>query len=114
MIFTSPRMINCVHEHDTVASDPTFRVTPRLLGSLQVMILAFFAFGSTYTIGMAIMKAKTRRSYAAVFNKFREMGLVCEAVITDWEQTERDGWRDAYPGIKVLGCVWHYIRVSTA
>lgn len=46
LMFASKRMIECVHEGDTVASDPTFRVTPKLIGGLQVMILAMFAFGS--------------------------------------------------------------------
>lgn len=34
-----------VRKSDTIATDATFRVTPRLQGALQVLILAVFAFG---------------------------------------------------------------------
>ncbi len=45
LVFCSDRQLKMVLESDVVASDPTYRITPRLLGGLQVMILAVFAFG---------------------------------------------------------------------
>ncbi|KAK3929836.1 Zinc finger protein 621 [Frankliniella fusca] len=45
LVFASPRALKMVLESDVVASDATFKITPRLLGALQVMIFAVFAFG---------------------------------------------------------------------
>ncbi len=46
LIFTTKRALSMVHRSDIVASDPTYRLCPRLVGALQVLILAVFAFGN--------------------------------------------------------------------
>ncbi len=66
-------------------------------------------------IAYVVMKRKTTTAYTEAFKKLRELGLDADEVITDWEKAERDGWRLAFPDrvLKVYGCVWHFIRVST-
>ncbi|KAK3928199.1 Disease resistance protein RPP2A [Frankliniella fusca] len=96
LIFTSKRALEIVHSTDPIASDPTFRLTPRLVGALQVMLVAIFAFGSTFPIAVAIMRSKTTQAYEAVFKKLKELGLKPKQVVTDWEVAEREGWRRAF------------------
>ncbi|XP_052129182.1 uncharacterized protein LOC113215247 isoform X2 [Frankliniella occidentalis] len=45
LVFASPSALKMVHKNDTVASDQTYKITPKLLGRYQVMIFALLAFG---------------------------------------------------------------------
>ncbi|KAK3931332.1 Aspartate--tRNA(Asp) ligase [Frankliniella fusca] len=46
LIFCSKRLLTMIRSGSVVASDATFKITPRLIGALQVLILATFQFGS--------------------------------------------------------------------
>ncbi|KAK3917877.1 Transcription elongation factor spt5, partial [Frankliniella fusca] len=102
LIFTAKRALEMVHSADPIASYPTFRLTPRLVGALQVMLVAIFAFGSTFPIAVAIMRSKTTQAYEAVFKKLKELGLKPKQVVTDWEVAEREGWRRAFHKVLYL------------
>ncbi len=49
LVFCSDRQLKLVLSSDVVASDATYKITPRLHGSLQVMIVAVFAYGHVRT-----------------------------------------------------------------
>ncbi len=61
---------------------------------------------------MVLMQSKSTEAYQAVLERLKELGLNVSKAITDWEASERLAWRQAFPEMIVLGCVWHFIRVS--
>ncbi|KAE8743260.1 hypothetical protein FOCC_FOCC011140 [Frankliniella occidentalis] len=44
LISCTKRQLQMVHQTDVIASDPTFRVTRRLVGALYLMIIAILAY----------------------------------------------------------------------
>lgn len=82
----------------------------------MVLLVCFSFFLQTLPIAFVVMTRKTTEAYKAAFTKLRELGLDVTEVITDWEDGERAGWREAYRGcgraLIVWGCIWHYMRVS--
>ncbi|KAJ1523113.1 hypothetical protein ONE63_001006 [Megalurothrips usitatus] len=113
LIFASDRMLSVPkRQKDVIGSDSTFKITPRLLGALQVLILSFYALGKCFSMAYVVMKAKTTNSYATALGALREMGMPANIVVLDWEVAERNAWRRVYPGVKLWGCLWHFIRVS--
>ncbi len=45
MVFASKRLLRKQQREHVVASDPTYKITPRLLGALQVLIVAVMTLG---------------------------------------------------------------------
>lgn len=55
LVFASKRCLDIVKRDTIVASDPTFKVTPRLMGAMQVLILSVLAFGIVSTINKTLI-----------------------------------------------------------
>lgn len=71
LVFASQRMLKVPRaKTDVIASDPTYKITPALLGALQVMILAFFAYGKVSTKQVYINFLSYRNIVLSTLNLF--------------------------------------------
>ncbi len=50
LIFCTKRLLTLVRAGSVVASDATYKITARLVGALQVLILTSFQLGSVSTV----------------------------------------------------------------
>lgn len=75
-------------------------------------IFSYFSFSQTYPLVYVLMTKKTQKAYEHALKYVHEniFPLQCGAIITDFECAMRNAIRHVVPGVKLLGCWFHYAQ----
>ncbi|KAE8741288.1 hypothetical protein FOCC_FOCC013176 [Frankliniella occidentalis] len=110
LVFASKRMLAILQNDDVIQGDDTYKIRPYINKSKHVFIVSVYHNNQMYPLAYAVMTRGTSTAYAAVLQKLKELGLRGQAVVTDWDDGQRKGWKEAFPNMKQWGCYFHFLR----
>ena len=110
LIFQNDFQISLLKRKNLILNiDSTFKYIPSMF--YQMCVIHMQVGFRSFPIAFILMSDKLQKSYERVFSYFKDnFDLSIKSAMMDFEKSLRNGFKNTFKGVPILGCLFHYVN----